>query len=156
MPTLTAKYVDCGSRTKFYNIDKARGFKEFNTWADAQYAHEAQSRCSSLDLAPAVYSDIGRVTIGGKLSGWGYITEIAELINPECSGNCGCELCEEAEDKWYADIVHVCNTMYDVLGLCMEDNHSGNFGLIKRHGETHLVCIDFGFESVTTEEEEYA
>ena len=156
MPTLTAKYVDCGSRNSFYRIGKGRGFKEFGDKYDAEYAHEAQSRCADVDLAPAVYSEVGRIIIDGKLSGWGYVTQIARMLNTKCPGNCGCELCEDIEDKWYADIEYLCHTMQDYCGIIMEDNHSGNFGLIRKNGHTHLVCIDFGRESVYMEEEEYA
>lgn len=156
MPTLTAEYVDCGSGSSFYRIGKGRGFKEFESECEAQYAHKAQSLCAAYCLAPQVYSHVGRIKINGELSGWGYVTQIAKLINKH-DGNCGCDECDELDDRWSYDFIYVTQMMEETCGIIMNDIHKGNFGFIKKDGVTHLVCIDFGAESIEfiDEEDEY-
>jgi len=153
MPTLTAKYVDNGSGSSFYRIGKGRGFKEFEDKYSAAYAHKAQSLCAEFDLAPQVYSDVGRIKINGELSGWGYVTQIARLINKH-DGNCGCDECDELEYKWNYDFIYLAAMMEETCGIIMNDIHKGNFGFIKKDGITHLVCIDFGTESIEFIDEE--
>ena len=153
MPTLTAKYVDNGTGSTFYRIGKGRGFKEFIDKWDAEYAHKAQSLCAEFDLAPQVYSDVGRIKINGELSGWGYVTQIARLLNKH-EGNCTCEECDELEDKWINDFIYVAQMMEETCGVVTEDLHKGNFGFIKKDGVTQLVCIDFGSESTHFIDEE--
>jgi hypothetical protein len=153
MPTLTAEYVDNGSGSSFYRIGKGRGFKEFDSKCEAQYAHKAQSLCAAYCLAPQVYSDVGRIKIKGKLSGWGYVTQIARLLNKH-DGNCGCDECDELDDRWSYDFIDVTQMMEEICGIIMNDVHKGNFGFIKKDGIVHLVCIDFGTESIEFIDEE--
>ena len=152
MSAYVGEYDNCGSRSTFYVIDSERGFKDFKTKEDAEYAHDIQSKLSAFNLAPRVLSDIGKIRHRDslELSNWGYITEIAEMIG--CGGN-DCE-CGECGDISYAkskQIHKLCGKIYD-LGLEFMDAHIGNVGYIKRNGEKVLVCIDCGQESVYDEE----
>jgi hypothetical protein len=104
-------------------------------------------------LAPQVYSHVGRIKINGELSGWGYITQIARLLNKH-DGNCSCDDCDELDDRWSYDFIYVTQMMEETCGIIMNDIHKGNFGFIKKDGVTHLVCIDFGAESIEFIDEE--
>lgn len=151
--TLTGKYIDCGSRSAFYRIGKGRGFKEFPTKYDAKYSHRCQTIAAEAILAPAVYSEVGRIRLpDGELSGWGYITQIARPLS--CTGNCHCEKCDYIECKYLADIEDVTLLLDAEFGICYEDSHVGNFGWIRKNGIKHLVCVDFGPESCFFDEAE--
>jgi hypothetical protein len=52
MSVCVGKYNNCGSRSQFYIIDEQRGFKDFETEEDAQYAHYVQSKLAIHNLAP--------------------------------------------------------------------------------------------------------
>ena len=152
MSACVGEYDNCGSRSTFYVIDSERGFKDFESKEDAEYAHYVQSKLSAFNLAPRVLSDIGKIRHRDslELSNWGYITEIAEMIG--CGGNdCECGECEDISDDKSKQIYKLCNKIYD-LGLEFMDAHIGNVGYIKRNGKKVLVCIDCGRESVYDED----
>lgn len=153
MYTIPRTKSGSGCASKFYIMDNPcnRGFKSFEDYALAKIAHYNQTKLSEHDLAPRVYSEVGRVRIGKskKLSDWGYITEIADLIC--CPGNdCNCcdrdsleyEICDEI-DQLTSDI--------EDIGFYFADNHPGNVGYIYRDGCKLLVCIDTGDESVASD-----
>ncbi len=148
MGVCVGDYENCGSRAAFYILDGERGFKEFETEEDAQYAHYVQTKLAYNNLAPRVLSDIGKIRFRHdmQLSGWGYITEIAEVIG--CGGNdCSCGECEDIFDSMSRQRNRLVNKIYD-LGLEFMDAHVGNVGYVKRNGKKVLVCIDCGQESV--------
>ena len=152
-------YVNGGSRTAFYKLDNARGFKEFDNIEEAEYAYETQCSLSKYNLAPKVMSDIGRIRMPKnlnerKLSGWGYITEIAEVIG--CGGNeCDCGECEDIFDGMMRKVNNLINKI-DNAGYYFIDAHVGNVGYVKRKGKKVLVCIDTGEESVSTNNDSYS
>jgi len=148
MGVCVGKYDNCGSRSQFYIIDEQRGFKDFETEEDAQYAHYVQSKLAYHNLAPRVLSDIGKIRYRHdmELSGWGYITEIAEMIG--CGGNdCDCGDCEDIFHSMYKQVNRL---VHKIAKLDMEfmDAHVGNLGYVKRNGKKVLVCIDCGQESM--------
>lgn len=147
MSACVGRYNNCGSRASFYVIDDERGFKEFETEEDAQYAHYVQNKLADNNLAPRVLSDIGKIRFRQDmvLSNWGYITEIAEMMC--CGGNEGCEYCEDIYDSKYKQVHRLTSKIYD-LGMEFMDAHVGNVGYVKRNGKKVLVCIDCGKESV--------
>jgi hypothetical protein len=143
-----------GSMSNFYKLKntKGRGFKTFVSYDDAIVAHENQKALAEHDLAPAVYSEVGKVRIGNSktLSRWGYITEIAETIG--CGGNsCYCCDRDNLEDVYYDKIVQLLDDMEQV-GFEFHDSHIGNVGYVNRGGVRLMVCIDTGQESVVRNE----
>ena len=52
MGVCVGKYDNCGSRSQFYIIDEQRGFKDFETKEDAEYAYCVQNILSRYNLAP--------------------------------------------------------------------------------------------------------
>ena len=157
MSVCVGQYGNCGSRSSFYVIDNKRGFKEFDNKEAAEYAHCVQSKLSMNNLAPLVLSDIGKIRYrlsdivackdnGMTLSGWGYITEIAEMIG--CGGNdCECGECADIFDTKYRQVNRLVNKIED-MGLEFIDAHVGNVGYVVRRGRQVLVCVDCGSESV--------
>ena len=149
--TLVGKYIEEGSRSAFYRIGKGRGFKEFSDYWDAVYSHGLQTRAAKAGLAPAVYSQVGKIKLTcynacpKNQSDWGYITQIAKTLG--CGGNCGCDKCEEMEDKYYSDMELVVICLEEECNICYEDIHVGNFGFIRKNGSYRLACVDFGPES---------
>jgi hypothetical protein len=146
----TGTYKNKGCASKFYKLtNKNRGFKEFNSKRDADIAHYNQNVLSQYDLAPRVYSEVGRIRIGRnkRLSKWGYITEVAITLG--CGGN-DCDCCDrdELEREYGEMIVDLCDKI-DGIGFYFSDCHSGNVGFVKRHGRPVMVCIDTGDESIT-------
>ena len=164
MSVCVGQYDNCGSRSSFYVIDNKRGFKEFDNKEDAEYAHRVQSKLSMNNLAPLVLSDIGKIRYrlsdiiackdnGMTLSGWGYITEIAEMIG--CGGNdCECGECADIFDTKYRQVNRLVNKIED-MGLEFMDAHVGNVGYVIRRGKKVLVCVDCGEESVYDVDESY-
>lgn len=153
MYAIQRKKSGSGCATNFYKmIDSKRGFKEFDSYEQAYIGHYNQSKLAEYDLAPRVYSEVGRVRIGkGKrLSSWGYITEIAELLC--CAGN-SCDCCDryEIEEILEDEILALTDEM-NSLGFYFPDNHPGNVGYVKRKGNRILVCIDTGDESVSSDD----
>lgn len=145
---IVGNYDNCGSRSTFYVIDDERGFKDFEDKEDAEYAHYVQSKLAEYNLAPKVLSDVGKIRHRDmELSGWGYITEIAEVIG--CGGNeCNCGECEDYLSNTYEARIDKLVSKIDDIGLEFMDAHIGNVGYVRRKGKKVLVCIDCGRESV--------
>ena len=145
------KYHSSGSRSTFYTVENRPtvGFKTFGTKQEAEYARDIQMELSDYNLAPNVYSEVGRIRIGKKrkqFSEWGYITEKAELIG--CGGNsCECGECCDHEDDMRDEINDLVDKI-EGIGYYFGDSHVGNVGFVKRNGVDVLVCIDTGEESV--------
>lgn len=149
--TYVGKYDDAGSRNTFYRLNNRRcGFKSFETKELANFAFRVQSHLSTIDLAPKVYGEVGRINIVGdfgetELSDWGYLTEIArtlpECYDEDCDGechDCGC-----ANSYMIGNIVDA----MEENGLSYVDAHRGNFGYIRRNRKWIMVVIDVGYES---------
>ena len=148
------KHAGEGSRSSFYKLNqRGKGFKTFLDREDAEYAHDIQTKLSQIDLAPKVYSEVGRIRIGDKLSSWGYITEVAKTITPHGT-SCDCETCESIEDRYAEEISELQSDMEDA-GYYFGDAHVGNVGYVKRDGYNILVCIDTGRESISLDEYGY-
>lgn len=141
------KYCGEGCTTKFYKLKGSkRGFKCFEYYDGAVIAHYNQKKLAELGFAPKVYSEIGKIRRGKKLTDWGYITEIAKTI--VCPGNeCDCCDREGLEDIYSSEIDELVMSMED-HGFYFGDCHIGNVGFVKRNGQNVLVCIDTGDESV--------
>lgn len=156
MYTIVKKRSGSGSVSLFYKLKgkKDRGFKIFPDKLSADIAHTNQVELSMYNLAPYVYSQVGRVRESDKsLTGWGYITEIAELIC--CPGNsCWCCDREGLEDEYHNEINNLIDQMEE-YGFSFGDNHAGNLGFVKRNGHKVMVCIDTGDESVVNEDRCY-
>lgn len=138
-----------GCASSFYILTcGTKGFKEFDSKLKADIAYDNQVILSEYDLAPRVYSEVGKIRKKGKkLSGWGYITEIAELVC--CPGN-ECDCCDRdaLESHYYDEIESLQNDMLDI-NMELHDSHIGNVGYVVRNTWPCMVCIDTGDESVT-------
>lgn len=157
-------YSDSGSRNAFYTIKRSRyGFKTFPTKELAEFAHSVQNSLSTKDLAPRVYSPVGKIrvpnyfvkNINGNmesveqmvLSDWGYMTEIAKTYycpsGYECDDHCGytdeCENYTKIKDLLFE---------IDKMGIEYTDCHNGNLGYVTRNKKRVLVVIDVGRESI--------
>jgi len=153
MYTIVKKKSGAGCASSFYKLKgvKGRGFKSFDSKISAEIAHSNQSELSRHNLAPYVYSQVGRVRKSdGSLTHWGFITEIAELIC--CPGN-GCKCCdrESIMYDYENEIDNLIGNMEDV-GFHFGDSHVGNMGFVNRDGQNIMVCIDTGDESVLSDE----
>ena len=145
------QYSNCGSRSEFYIVKEGVGFKTFESKDDATYAHYIQSILSQNDFAPKVLSRVKRMRYNRKLTGWGFETEVAEMLG--CGGNeCGCGECDLLYDRYIKRIGNLCDRIENKTGLSFADNHIGNVGIIIRRGHRRLVCIDTGEESVRGED----
>lgn len=149
MYTISKNHVGEGCASEFFKINNSkRGFKQFPCKESAEIAHANQTKLAELGFAPRVYSEVGKVRIGKgkKLSRWGYITEVAQLIC--CPGNsCYCCDREETEDIYAEEIDNLVCNMSDA-GWSFGDCHAGNVGYVRRGGRKVMVCIDTGDESV--------
>lgn len=147
-------YEDCGSRNQFYILKnrRGRGFKSFESKEEADFAHRVQSKLAEDNLAPRVYSDVGRIMVPDGydddemvLSNWGYVTEIAKPMpvcyNDDCDGECYQSGCYNS-----VIIDNVVDCLYEA-GLEYVDGHRGNFGFVRRNKELVPVVIDVGSES---------
>lgn len=147
-------YDDCGSRNTFYVLKnrKGVGFKSFENKEKAEFARRVQSKLAEDNLAPRVYSVVGRIMIPSDydtdemtLSNWGYVTEIAkpmpECYDDDCDGDCCGTGCENS-----ITIENVVNCL-DESGLEYIDGHRGNFGFVRRNRKWIAVVIDVGIES---------
>lgn len=153
MYAIEDKYRGAGCSSYFYKIKNSRrGFKAFDSKESATIAHYNQSELAKYNLAPRVYSEVGRVRIGNskRLSKWGYITEIAQLVC--CPGN-SCDCCdrEDHDEELWNEIINLSDEMESV-GFSFPDNHAGNVGYVIRGGTKILVCIDTGDESVQSDD----
>jgi len=147
-----AQFADAGSRSTFFIIDEARGFKEFESKSQAEYAHKVQSKLAQYNLAPKVYSEVGRIRIGKEkeLTQWGFMTEIAQMLG--CGGNdCDCGECDDVYEEKYPAIMRL-HKKLEKIGAYFGDDHMGIIGFVRRRGRNVLVCIDTGEESVRDEE----
>lgn len=144
-------YKSRGSRSRFYIIDKKKklGFKTFETKHAAEYAYDIQCELAKHDLAPKVKSVIKRHKYKGKITGWGFDTEIATMLG--CGGNdCECGECGDIEEDYNEKICNLCDDI-EKIGLSFYDYHIGNVGIVYRNRKRVLVCIDTGRESVGRE-----
>lgn len=146
MPKLS--YANCGSRSDFFIVKNGVGFKTFESKNSAEYAHKTQTILSKYDFSPKVLSRVKRMRYNRKLTGWGFETEIAEMIG--CGGNdCGCGECDDIYERYTKRISNLAERIDAKTGLEFMDNHIGNVGIIIRRGRRRLVCIDTGRESVS-------
>jgi hypothetical protein len=152
--SISGKFTGCGSRSDFYVIDKTRGFKTFCNMYNAYYARDVQIILSCLNLAPNVLSEIGRIRVGGRLSEWGYITELAKILS--CNHWTKPSLCPTCEKKCYRKyskkISELAESIYNHTEYEFVDDHFGNVGFIVRDKKKILVCIDTGIESISNRE----
>lgn len=140
----TTKYIASGSRTSFYHIGRGRGFKTFYTKQDAEVARSYQIILNVQGFAPKVYSEVGRIKIGNKLSNWGYITQKVKTLGcDDSAGGCDCCKCERDEYKWVDEIESLREMISEECGVTLGDCHLGNFGIMGGN----LVVIDTGIES---------
>lgn len=161
------RFSDSGSRNSFYTIKSSKyGFKSFPSKNLANFSHAVQSRLSDNDLAPRVYSDVGKIRIEQQmwvgfqngehifrtenvLSDWGYLTEIAQPYycpnddEYECADHCyyegGCKNYNKIHDL--VERIEECGIQYT-------DCHNGNLGWVIRKKKRVLVVIDIGRESI--------
>jgi hypothetical protein len=122
---------------------RGAGFKGFESKEEADFAHRIQSKLSQDNLAPRVYSMVGRIMIPDSydddemvLSNWGYVTEIAKPMRVCYNDNC--------------DNSVIIDDIVDRLreaGLEYIDGHRGNFGFVRRNKQWVPVVIDVGSES---------
>lgn len=162
------QFSDSGSRNSFYTIKSSKyGFKSFPTKDLANFSHAVQSRLSTDDLAPRVYSAVGRIRVEQEmwvgmrngenifrkenvLSDWGYLTEIAKPYHcPDWDTDYGCDdhCYYEGACKNYNKV----RTLIDKIEKCgieYTDAHNGNLGWVTRKKKRVLVVIDIGRESI--------
>ena len=145
MYVLNKKKSGAGCASVFYKVRRMdRGFKTFYTKEDAEIAHLNQSELAEYDLAPYVYSKVCKVRhFDGKLSKWGFLTEMAETIPRRASER---DYYDEMED-----LVNEC----DDIGFSFYDSHLDNIGYVVRDGYKKMVVIDTGDESITNEDRCY-
>lgn len=161
------QFSDSGSRNSFYTVKSTKyGFKSFPSKNLANFSHAVQSRLAMDDLAPRVYSPVGRIRIpswvtksDGKgslkaietteLSDWGYLTEIAKPYY--CANgddyDCGDHCFYEGNCKNY-DKVRSLIDKVEECGIEYTDAHNGNLGWVTRKKKRVLVVIDIGRESI--------
>jgi hypothetical protein len=147
MYVLNKKKRGAGSASTFYKIRRMdRGFKTFDNKEDAEIAHLNQSELSEHNLAPYVYSNVCRVRhADGKLSKWGFMTEMAEIIKRDHEY----EYYDQAE--MYEDEIDSLVGECDEIGYYFGDCHLGNVGYVYRDGNKMMVVIDTGDESITSD-----
>lgn len=149
MPNLL--FTNCGSRSEFFTISEKVGFKTFECKDSAEYAHVTQTELAKYNFAPKVLSRVKRMRHRGELTGWGFETEIAEMLG--CGGNeCCCGECDTLSDRYTKRIDSLCSRILAKTGLDFIDYHIGNVGIIMRRGHRRLVCVDTGRESVVPED----
>jgi len=150
MYVLNKKKSGSGCASVFYKVRRmARGFKTFNSKQDAVIAHLNQSELAEHSLAPYVYSDVCRVRhADGKLSKWGFMTEMAETIKRDLDNY------YEQEEMYGDEILSLVNDCREV-GFSFGDHHLGNVGYVVRDGYKIMVVIDTGDESIVNEDRCY-
>ena len=151
MYVLNKKKHGAGCASTFYKIRRMdRGFKTFDTKEDAEIAHLNQSELAEHNLAPYVYSDVCRVRhADGKLSKWGFMTEMAETIKRDY------EFDYYDQEEMYSDEIDILVDECQDFGFCFADCHLGNVGYVYRQGIRTMVVIDTGDESIVNEERCY-
>lgn len=147
------QYEDAGSRNTFYRLKNRKyGFKSFEGKEFAIFAHNVQKKLAEKNLAPRVYSDVGRIRIPDmydnesfELSDWGYITEIAKTMR-DCDDECCDGECFQSDCYNGMVIEGVLDDLRNA-GLGYVDAHRGNFGYVRRNKAWVPVVIDVGSES---------
>jgi hypothetical protein len=127
-----------GYCTLYYIKDHANlGFKEFISKSRAEYARKIQVRLSRLNLAPKVISKICKLKYNklfpDRKSGWGYVTELADIIRPKSIP--------------LKSIQTLVDNVFKKTKLKFWDCHWDNLGFITRNHKKYLVCIDTGKET---------
>lgn len=161
------QYSDSGSRNSFYTVKSSKyGFKSFPSKNLANFSHAVQSRLSADDLAPRVYSAVGRIRIEQEvwvgsqngenifrkenvLSDWGYLTEIARPYYCPDDDMCGDHCFYEGGCKNYNKVRSLIDKIEE-YGIEYTDAHNGNLGWVTRKKKRVLVVIDVGRESIGT------
>lgn len=161
------QYSDSGSRNSFYTVKSSKyGFKSFPSKNLANFSHAVQSRLSADDLAPRVYSAVGRIRIEQEvwvgsqngenifrkenvLSDWGYLTEIARPYSCPDDDMCGDHCFYEGCCKNYNKVRSLIDKIEE-YGIEYTDAHNGNLGWVTRKKKRVLVVIDVGRESIGT------
>lgn len=159
------QYSDSGSRNSFYTVKSSKyGFKSFPSKSLANFSHAVQSRLSADDLAPRVYSAVGRIRIEQEvwvgsqngenifrkenvLSDWGYLTEIARPYCCPDDDMCGDHCFYEGSCKNHNKIGGLIDKIEE-YGIEYTDAHNGNLGWVTRKKKRVLVVIDVGRESI--------
>lgn len=158
------KFSDSGSQNSFYTISHRKcGFKSFPNKSLATFSHAVQTDLARLDLAPRVYSQIGRINIPNYyvdkkfktqkqlvLSNWGYLTEIAKPF--KCNGNNCCEGCLFNYSCKNKEKIEELLDNISSFGINYHDAHNDNLGYVIRNKKRVLVIVDLGAESVTDDE----
>jgi hypothetical protein len=142
-----------GTFTTFYKLKQRKtiAFKDFAEKDDAIDAYNIQQTLAQYDLAPRVYGKVRKIDyidcVGKKRrSNWGYVTEVAEVIDDELYNDD-----PEYYDKVRCETEELSNEMEYVCGFGFYDCHMGNVGYVIRKGRKVLVCIDTGAESFNGE-----
>lgn len=151
MYVLNKKKSGSGCASVFYKVRRMdRGFKTFNSKEDAEIAHLNQSELAEHNLAPYVYSDVCRVRhADGKLSKWGFMTEMAETIKRDYKFDY-----YDQEDMYSEEIDNLVEECSH-FGFNFADCHLGNVGYVVRNGYQTMVVIDTGDESIVNEDRCY-
>lgn len=136
---IDTSYFNEGGYCQFYPIvyEASIGFKEFSTKRRAEYARSVQEQLSQFDLAPQVYGQVYRLGFSDKelgQSGWGYVTEIADVIDSMTRIS-------------LRDMQNLVENIRRTTNLKFWDCHWSNVGLVQRKNKKKLVCIDTGKES---------
>jgi hypothetical protein len=127
-----------GYCTLYYIKDHSNlGFKEFISKSRAEYARKIQFKLSKLNLAPKVNSKICKLKYNklfpDRKSGWGYVTELADVIRPKSIS--------------LRSIQTLVDNILKKTKLKFWDCHWDNLGFITRNHKKYLVCIDTGKET---------
>lgn len=142
--TIDCDKEDCcdeGSSAEFYWIkeNKNLGFKQFRDKKYATSAYNKQKLLNRFGLAPKVYGSICKLPMKSEwydgMSGWGYITECAKVLD------------EKIMKKRLKEIQSLVENIHKKTKLKFWDCHYWNVGYIKRNNKAKLVCIDTGSES---------
>lgn len=123
-------------------------FKSFQNKPKALAAYNIQKKLAKIELAPKLYSKLCRIayyydpellkfwTPSETITGWGFITEKAILIDYE-----------DITKVPYRKIQNLVDTIRLKTNMKFWDCHENNVGYIKRGRSKKLVCIDTGPES---------
>lgn len=124
------------------------GFKSFTSKKKAEIALINQKKLSKYDLAPKVMSALCKIpyyydpdlleswTPNITVTGWGFITEKASLIDYDSH-----------KTSYLCKIQKLVDNIWEKTKLKFWDCHQNNIGNVKRGRKTQLVCIDTGRES---------
>lgn len=144
------EYSDSGGYCDFMPIrnHETLGFKSFKRKDKAQQALEYQKKLAAFNLAPIPVTDLCKIpyyfepkilevwTPNNTLTGWGFITEKASLIN-----------FDNSKSTYLYKIQKLVENIWIKTKLKFWDCHEHNVGYIKRGRKQFFVCIDTGKES---------